>query len=76
MNREIKEFKDMFEVVREREKELRAEGAKNFWDKVQSRLAQIHPDTDLTIKMVTQILESEAESWISHSAHAEKKTAD
>lgn len=73
MNRE---FKDPFELVREREQVLRVEGAENFWEKVQNRLAQMHPDTDLTVRMFTSILESEAQQWILHSRHSENKTAD
>ena len=61
------EFKDTFELVREREQALRKEGAENFWQKVQARLAQMHPDADLTVRMFTGILESEAEHWISNS---------
>ncbi len=76
MNRQIREFKDMFEIVREREKELRSEGARHFWERLQYRLAQIHPETDITVQMFTEIIESEAELWILHSAHAEKKTAE
>jgi hypothetical protein len=71
-----KEFKDTFELVREREQALRKEGAENFWQKVQTRLAQIHPDTDLTVRMFTSILESEAEHWISNSGHSAKRTAE
>lgn len=76
MNREIREFKDTFELVREREQALRKEGAENFLEKLQTRLAQMHPDTDLTVRMFTDILESEAEQWILNSRQSEKKTAD
>jgi len=71
-----KEFKDTFELVREREHTLRKEGAQNFWEKLQTRLAQMHPDTDLTVRMFTSILESEAEQWILNSKQSEKKTAE
>lgn len=76
MNRQINEFKDPFELVREREQALRVEGAENFWEKVQNRLAKMHPDTDLTVRMFTSILESEAQEWILRSRHSEKKTAE
>lgn len=68
MNRQIPAMKDTFELIRAREEELRIEGAKNFWARVSYRIAQIHPDTEMTIRMFTEMMESEAEVWILNSA--------
>ena len=61
------EFKSSFEMIRNREEELRIEGARNFWERVQFRVSQIHPETELTVRMFQEMLESEAEKWILNS---------
>lgn len=65
----------MFEIVREREKELRAEGAWNLLTQLHNRLAQMHPDTEMTVGMFTKLIEGEQEKWILNSKQNAGKTA-
>jgi hypothetical protein len=63
----MNEFKDTFELVKKREKELKNEGAIELWTEIMARLGEINGDTDVTIDMVKRILENEVEKWILNS---------
>lgn len=69
------EYKDTFEIVREREKALRREGAWTLLTQLHGKLAQMHPDTEMTVGMFTKLIEGEQEKWILNLEQNAGKTA-